>query len=740
MPGKIKNETAQRPALTVRAATWSARHPGRAIVGWLVFVALCLGGSALIGGKAPDNSDFWVGEAGRAEAIATDAGMMPPTVERILITAPDGRLDEAAAAAAARDVTRRLTGLPGVAGIAEPERSADGAALMVAVTMTGDSKEAKANVKALIEQTAVAQAIRPSLRIEETGSASNSVGVNKKLSAGLLHAEMITLPLTLVILCVVFGSILAAGVPLLLALSSIGAAMGLYTLASHVFPDAGGAVPNVILMIGMAVGIDYSLFYLKRAREERELSGGQLSHRTAVELAAATAGRAVLVSGLAVLVALAGLYVASDIVFSSIATGSIIVVLVSVVSSLTVLPALLTKLGRRTDRGRLLRRNRPTRDSGLWQAMLRTVMRRPVATLLTGTTAMVLLAVPAVGLSLKVEGNDTFSRAIPEMQAYDRLVEKFPAEGVAHFVAVRQDPARAGEVSAVLTELARRASRDPLFLPVAPRLNTSADRTVSTLELPIGFTGNSSEASDSLRRLRTDLVPATIGRLPGVTYAVSGGVARNADYVEHQSERLPWVVGFVLLLTFLMMLFAFGSVVIALIGILLNMLSAAAAFGALVAVFQNTWAENLLGFTSAGFIGAHLPLILFVILFGLSMDYQVFVVSRIKEAHERGLPAREAVVEGVTGSAGMVTSAAVVMMSVFVSFVFIDQLEMKQIGFGLAFAVLLDALIVRIMILPAALTLLGERAWWPAKRFRPRGDALTQVLPPFVAASGDPGR
>jgi RND superfamily putative drug exporter len=202
------------------------------------------------------------------------------------------------------------------------------------------------------------------------------------------------------------------------------------------------------------------------------------------------------------------------------------------------------------------------------------------------------------------------------------------------------------------------------------------------------------------------------------------------------------VVGFVLLLTFLMMLLAFGSVVIALISIGLNMLSAAAAFGAIVAVFQNTWAENLLGFTSAGFIGAHLPLILLVILFGLSMDYQVFVVSRIKEAREHGLSTREAVVEGITSSAAMVTSAAVVMMSVFVSFVFIDQLEMKQIGFGLAFAVLLDALIVRIMILPAAMTLLGDRTWWPSKKLRTPHDAAPPSLRPrpvSSAASGDPG-
>ncbi|MBE1461162.1 MMPL family transporter [Kibdelosporangium phytohabitans] len=667
--------------------------------------------SAVVGGKAPDNRDFLVGEAGRAEALAMDAGMLPSPRERVLISPAD----QPEAVAAAREVTGRVRALPGVAEVASAQRSADGGTLLVAITLSGDIKQAKVDVGAVAAEVRAVAAARPGLRIEQTGSASNSLGVNKQLSDGLLRAEMITLPVTLLILFVVFGSIVAAGVPLLLALSSVGASMGLYTLASHVFPDAGGAVANVILMIGLAVGVDYSLFYLKRAREERARSRGELTHRAAIELAAATAGRTVVVSGLAVLVAVAGLYLTGDIVFSSIATGSIIVVLVSVASSLTVLPALLVVFGRRADPGRVARRWGRSGGGQVWPRMVRAVLRRPAVTLLVGVTALVVMALPAAGLRLKVEGNETFSRAIPEMQAYDRLVARFPAEGVSHLVVVRASPAQAGAVSDALVSLAGRVGAE-LAGPARPRV--SADGTVSTLELPIAAAASSQEGAASLQRLRSGLVADTVGRVPGAEVAVSGGVARNVDYVGNQSAQLPWVLGFVLLLTFLTILVAFRSVVLAVVGTGLNILSAGAAFGVIVAVFQNTWAEGVLGFTSAGFVGAHLPLIFFVILFGLSMDYQVFVLSRIKEARDRGLGTREAVVDGISGSANMVSSAAVVMVSVFASFVFIDQLEMKQIGFGLAFAVLLDAAVVRILILPALLALLGERTWWPSRRRR----------------------
>ena len=250
---------------------------------------------------------------------------------------------------------------------------------------------------------------------------------------------------------------------------------------------------------------------------------------------------------------------------------------------------------------------------------------------------------------------------------------------------------------------------------VEPGIQTSADGSVHVLTVHIPFAPTTAPAVRTLTALRTNLLPRDLGAVAGVRYAVSGDVARNTDYIANQETKTPIVVALVLVMTFGMMLLAFRSVVLGLIAVVLNLLSAGAALGALVLVFQTHWAEGLLNFTSPGFISARVPLFLFVILFGLSMDYQIFVVSRIRDAIRQGMSPKRAVSVGITNSAGVITSAAVVMVSVFVSFMFLHLLEVKQMGFALAVAVLLDAVVVRVMILPALLTLLGRSAWWPSK-------------------------
>ncbi|WBB59237.1 MMPL family transporter [Streptomyces sp. WMMC500] len=734
--------------LPVRTARWSARHPWRAIAGWFVFVALCLGTGISVGGNPATTEDFWVGEAGRAERMATEGGLERKPTEHVLIRAESGRpLDLPAARAAARDVTDRMERLPEVASVAAPVRSGDGAALRVPVVLKGAELDGKKNVGPLLEQTREVAAAHPGLVVEETGSPAISKGVNEQRGEDLALSERISLPVTLVTLLVVFGSVVMAGVPLLLALTSIAAALGLSMLASHLLPDPGVGT-NLILLIGLAVGVDYTLFYLKREREERARADGRLSSAALVELAAATAGRAIVVSGLAVIVSTATLYLATDVIFSSLATGTILVVAVAVASSLTALPALLVTIGRRTERraarraarragrpaeGRAAprpRRQRPEHGRVL-SALLRPAQRRPVATLVVSVLAMLALAAPALGMKLVDPGKDTFSRDIPAMQTYDRLTAAFPELKVQHEVVARAAPERAPEVRRALAELGRRASADPLFLPDAgSAVRTSPDGRTSVLVLSVPHFANSQPARDSLRHLRDDHIPATVGQTAGVETAVSGDVARGADYVAHERGKLPLVIGALLLLTFVMTVVAFRSVVIGLLGVGLNLLSAAAALGALVAVFQGTWAEGLLDFDSMGAIASRVPLFLFVILFGLSMDYQVFVVSRIKEARDAGMPAREAVVAGIGASAKVVTSAAVVMVTVFAGFVALHLTEMKQMGFCLALAVLLDAVVIRLLVLPAALLLLGERAW---PRARPR---TAPPRPPAPAVTG----
>ncbi|MGV9304735.1 MMPL family transporter [Nonomuraea sp. NPDC004354] len=703
----------ERKPPTVRAAMWSATHPWRAIGCWFLFVALCLALGSAVGTRTATSADYRVGEAGRAESIAEAAGLENRPVERVLISGPAKEAD-----AAARELTARMAALPEVEDVARPVRSADGAALLVSVAMKGAELDGKAKVAALIAQTEAVRQAHPALRVEQTGTASIGKGVDQQRGADLALSEAITFPVTLVTLLVVFGSVVMAGVPLLLALSSIAAAVGLSMLVSHLSPDAGVGT-NVILLIGMAVGVDYTLFYLKREREERAKAGGSLSSEALVELAAATSGRMIVVSGIAVIVSSATLYLAADVVFSSLATGTIVVVLAAVVSSLTALPALLVLIGRRSGG-----RTRKVREGRLWNALLTPAARRPGITLAVSTLVMVVLSLPLLGMEQRVLNKDSHSREIPALQTYDRLTTAFPDLRIRHQVVAKAAPGRREEMAAALRELGRRAQHDPLFTG-KPVPRASEDGTVAVLDLAAPYRLSSAEATRSLDRLRSVHVPATLGGVQGVEAHVSGDIARDVDYLAHQNAKLPLVGGALLVVTFVMTVAVFRSVVIGAIGVVLNVLSASASMGVLALVFHT--------------VGSRVPLFLLVILFGLSMDYQVFVVSRIKEAVERGLTTREAVIDGVARSASVVTSAAVVMVTVFASFVFLHLAEMKQIGFSLAVAVLLDAVVVRVLILPAALLLLGRRSWWPgpySSRLAVSGENAGRQTATYSAPSG----
>jgi putative drug exporter of the RND superfamily len=483
---------------------------------------------------------------------------------------------------------------------------------------------------------------------------------------------------------------------------------------------------SVILLIGMAVGVDYSLFYVRREREERARGRG---HVDAVELAAATSGHAVVVSGTAVVIAMSGLFLAGDSTFSSLAVGSILVVAVAVLGSLTVLPAVLAKLGRWVDRPRVPflwrltnRRIGATEGSRVWRRLLTPALRWPLATLLVSVLALLAVAAPALGMRLKFPGTEDLPRTTPAMQAYDRLSAAYPSNGTTHLIAVKAPAASAGAVRAALTRLAGSTQNDPLFAPLeatGPDIKVSADHTISLLTVATPFSSRSDQATRSLDHLRENLVPAALGGITGAEYAVGGDVASNVDYAKHVWHTLPVVAGFVLVLTFLVMAWTFRSLVVAATAIVLNLLSAAASYGLLVLVFQRDWAPRAFGFTSMDAIVSWLPLFLFVVLFGLSMDYHVFVVSRIREAVQRGVPTREAVAQGISGSAGVVSSAAIVMVAVFSIFATLSTIDMKQLGVGLAAAILLDATIIRAVVLPSLMTLLGNANWWAPRFLRP---------------------
>jgi RND superfamily putative drug exporter len=579
----------------------------------------------------------------------------------------------------------------------------------------------------------------PDLRIAEAGEASVNAAINDRVASDLGSAESISLPVTLILMLLVFGAIIAAGIPVLLAISAVIATISLLAPLSHLGIPAEDTVSSMVLLIGMAVGVDYSLFYLKRAREERRRGASTLD---AVEIAAATSGHSIVVSGAAVIVAMAGMYVTQDVTFASLASGAILVVAVAVIGSITVLPALLAKLGRWVDRpripflGKALAKREP---GGISRRLLAPVMRRPGRSLLLAGGAVVALAVPALGMTVHDDNLQSLPQDIGQVRTLESVDRLFPSQGDTIQVVVPTAGSSVQQVRSALTSVNAAAERDPGFR-VSDRadITVSRDRSVAMLTLPTPYGSGTSEADGPLLTVRNDLGPRFLDRLPNTHWVVGGAIAQSYDDAKHQRDKLPYVIGFVLLLTLMMMGLTFRSVPIAVITTLLNLGSVGAAFGVLTLVFQHSWADGLLNYTAPGFIVSWIPLFTFVVLMGLSMDYHVFVLSRVREGIGRGLPPRVAVEAGVSQTAGVVTSAAAVMVSLFAIFASLSMVEMKQIGVGLAAAVLIDATLVRVVILPSILTLLGRAAWWPMRVRRPAAETVPVPRPDYAFTSTRP--
>ncbi len=707
--------------LAVGVARWSARHRWSAILLWVATVAAIVVGAGAAGTIEANDSDEAIGESAAAvKAIdRADFADEEPPLELILVEAGSSTsIDDAAGVV--DGLRADLEALPQVAEVRDPVVSPDGTAALLqaalgppgaADTASGDDPAAAS--AAVGEVVVAAQTANPDLRIEHTGGIALDEAISKIYDEDLKRAELFSVPVTLVILILVFGALIAASVPLLLALSAIVAAMGLAQLASHLVPTAD-EVSSVILLVGMAVGVDYSLFYIRREREERLKGRGTYD---AIAVAAATSGRAVVVSGVTVIIAMAGMFLSGDGTFASLAVGTIAVVVAAVVGSVTVLPALLAILGRWVDRPRVpLIWRLQSRDGNprFWRAVLRPVLARPAIAFTVGAGVLIVLALPALGMKLGDPGIDDLPQDQPAIAAYSRLVELFPDEGASHEVVVwseRGGPLDRAAVEAAAAELGTRLQHDERFAVESLQTTYALDGDVAVIDVPIPDDYSSPAAVESLGALRAD-VAGTLGAVAGLGAGVTGDTAWSADFRAQLEQRMPVVVAFVLCLTLVVLVIAFRSLTIALTSVVLNLLSVGAAYGLVTLVFQGTWAEGLLHFHSSGAVLTWLPLFLFVILFGLSMDYHVFVVSRIREARETGLDTRAAVAQGITRSAGTVTSAAVVMVAVFSIFATLSALDFKQLGVGLAAAILIDATLVRAVLLPSAMVLLGERNWY----------------------------
>jgi uncharacterized membrane protein YdfJ with MMPL/SSD domain len=706
-----------RRNLAARAAHWSAEHRRIAIFGWLAFVAVAVVLGGAVGKNLIHGADQFSGEAGDAEHTLEDAGLRPNDEhiliqsETVTIKSPQFRsaIEQATdELSQAKDVTNVVSPLTGDAPV-----SADGRSALIDFEITGDSLEAADRLGPAEDVVAAVQADHPGLRVEQFGNVSSNKELNDTFSSDLGQAELLSFPLTLLILVIAFGSVVAALVPLLLGITTVIAALGLIALPSQISPIDSN-LQSVILLIGLAVSVDYSLFYLRREREER--AAGR-SERTALEIAAATSGRAVLISGLTVILAMAGMFLSGDKTFISFAQGTILVVAIAIVSSLTVLPAVLAWLGDRVEKGRLpflSRWRRPAGQSRFWSALVNRVMRRPWLAIVLAGGLLVALAIPALNMNIAVTSVDDLPQDLPVIQTYDRLRDAFPAEGVTVDVAVQADDVRSGSAAAGIAALQREARSAKNALK-GTEVEYSKDGTVALVTIPTSGNGNDSESTAALEDIRGRVVPDTVGAVDGVTVNVSGSAAQSKDFRDLLTDRLPLIFAFVFSLAFLLLLFTFRSIVIPIKAILLNLLSVGAAYGVLVLVFQDGHGESLLGFTSNGGVTSWLPLFLFVILFGLSMDYHVFILSRVREAWQGGMSTTEAVRHGISTTAGTVTSAAVVMVVVFSVFVTLSFLDFKEMGVGLAVAVLIDATIVRGVLLPATMEVLGDWNWYLPK-------------------------
>jgi uncharacterized membrane protein YdfJ with MMPL/SSD domain len=695
--------------LAARAGRWSASHWKTATLGWLAFVvaAIVIGGA--VGTKQLGDDEGVPGESGRMEKILEE-NFRAPAGEVVLIQSPTSTADRPMFRNAVDDVADRISALPAVTNVQSPltrgnsdQISADRHSAFVSFDIRGDPDKAVDKVDPILAAVADAKAANPDVSIGSFGAASSDKEINDSIGKDLERAGLLSIPVTIAVLIVAFGALVAAGIPLLLALTAVVATMGLLAIPSQVWP-VDENTSAVVLLIGLAVGVDYALFYLKREREER--AAGR-SEQAALQAAAATSGRSVLVSGLTVMTAMAGMFLTGDKTFASFAMATIMVVGAAVLGSLTVLPALLSRLGDRVNRVRvpLLHRLQRPGGGGAWAWILDRVLRRPLAAALVSAGILVALALPALGMKTVVPGAEALPQDLEVVQVYNRMQRAFPGEAEPAVVVVKAPSVDEPAVAAAIDDLRVRALESgEVRKPVNVEINPS--RTVARVELPIDG------SYEAVSTLREEIVPETVGSLPGVETGVTGSTAISKDFGDEMSSKAPLVFAFVLAFAFLLLLVSFRSVVIALKAIVLNLLSVAAAFGVLVLVFQHGWGKGVLGFEYTGGVMAWLPIFLFVILFGLSMDYHVFILSRIREAYDGGMTTDDAIAHGIKTSAGVVTSAAIVMVFVFSIFGSLSLIMMKQFGVGLATAVLLDATLVRAVLLPATMKLLGDWNWY----------------------------
>jgi putative drug exporter of the RND superfamily len=764
----MKETTMKRRLSTAGLARASARRPWLVVAAWLVLLVLAGVAATGLGDAFTTEGDF----TGQPESVQADdllaerlrSGQDEPVSETVIIHSDTATIGDPAFKQVVEQTAADLRALPEIiadvivyydairAGVPDAAAlvSADEHTMLVPVTLVGDFDAASAHATdylAAIERQGAA-----GVTVMTVGDLSVDEEFNRLAEEDLIKGEGLGLLAALVVLVIVFGALVAAGVPLLLALVSIFVAVGLTALLGRVM-GLSFFIVNMITMIGLAVGIDYALFIVERYREERRR--GRTKHE-AIEIAGGTASKAVLFSGITVVLALLGLFMIPTVIFRSLGAGAILVVLVAVVATLTLIPALLSLLGDKIDWPRRraydaasvaeqARHDQETIHGGVWGRLTRVVMARPVISVLLASGLLIAAAVPYVDLHRGQGGVESLPPG-DVRDAYTLLSEDFPAGRLAP-VEVVVDGSQAPDVQAGIDRLIAATGQDPVFGPAeAPQWNAAGD--LALVRIPLTVESSSPDALAAVELLRNDLVPAAFAEVPAEVL-VTGGPAFNADFEAVVSDYTPLVFAFVLGLSFLLLMLAFRSLVVPLKAIVMNLLSVGATYGLLVLVFQKGYGADLLGFQQTPTIEAWVPIFLFCVLFGLSMDYHVFLISRIREHYDATHDNRESVAVGLQATAKIITGAALIMVAVFAGFASGQLVMFQQMGLGLAVAVLLDATIVRSILVPASMVLLGDRNWYLPAWLRWLPDlriegtptvpviALPAVPPPSVNPAAD---
>ena len=611
--------------------------------------------------------------------------------------------------------------------------SDDRRSLILPLVMTGDLKQAEGNISQVHEILDSAKST-PGFEVFITGEATFSEDFTEGAQKDAETGESFGIPIALMILAVVFGALAATALPVILAIGAIVIAMGIVSVIGQGF-ELHLFVQNVITMIGLAVGIDYSLFIVSRFREERRRGLAKLD---AIAAAGRTASRTVLFSGITVILSLLGLLIIPLSVFVSVGLGAIAVVAVAVLASLTLLPAVLSVMGDRVDKFRLPFMNRvksatAQQQSGFWDKITYAVMRRPAVSLLLAGGLLAAAAVPYFSINTGTSGVSTFPDDFRAKQGFLALQEDFGFGPNAPAEVVIDGDVRSPAVLAAIERLQVTLGGGPVFAQPALEFNDAND--LALLTVPLVGDSAAEETIDAVNRLRDDYVPDSFAGT-GVDVVVGGVTADGIDFDDISTAYQPIVFAFVLGLSFLLLMVVFRSIVIPAKAIVLNLLSVGAAYGLLVLVFQKGVGNEIFGFSESDVIQAWIPVFLFAILFGLSMDYHVFLLSRIQERFRITGDNNESVAYGLRSTAGLITGAALIMVAVFAGFAAGDLVQMQQFGFGMAVAILLDATIVRTILVPASMKLLGEKNWCLPSFLRWLPDVRVEASEPTAPAPG----